>query len=442
MDRNRSYSRAKSVPVGRIARLSRLGSMSASVAGNMAINGMAQLGQGKRPELRRLLLTPANARAVTNQLAHMRGAAMKVGQLISMDSGDVLPPELAEIMARLRSDAHFLPPPQLKKALNSNWREGWLREFEHFDVRPIAAASIGQVHRAKLRDGRDLAIKVQYPGVADSIDSDIANLGGLIRVSGLLPAGFDLAPYLEQARQQLHEEADYLREAQNLADFHTLLEGDESFELPVLHSDWTTTRVLTMSFVDGMPIEDVAELPQHQRDDIAARLIGLVLDELFKLGTMQTDPNFANFRYDAGTDRIILLDFGATRPIPDRIAELYRRLLRGGLERDLAAIEAAMVGLGFMDSETRQGHRTQLPAMVEAVFAELQRDVLFDFAATDLPQRMQAQGLALIEDGFQPPPLPIEVLHVQRKLGGIFLLASRLRARVPIPELLTSHLNA
>jgi len=372
----------------------------------------------------------------------MRGAAMKLGQLLSMDSGEVLPPELAEIMARLRADADIMPPAQLKTVLEANWRAGWLRDFAQFDVRPIAAASIGQVHRARLRDGRDMAIKVQYPGVAESIDSDIANVGALVRMSGLMPAGFELAPYLEEARRQLHDEADYTREGRHLEAFRARLADDDGFVLPRLHRDWTTARVLAMSFVGGLPIEEAGRLPQDRRDAIAERLIDLVLRELFDLGTMQTDPNFANFRYDPAADRIVLLDFGATRAIPGPIADLYRRLLLAGLEGDAGTLDAAMAEIGFVDATTRPAHREQLREMAGAVFAEIRRAPLFDFAATDLPRRMQARGLALAQDGFVPPPAPIDVLHVQRKLGGIFLLASRLRARVPVLELLHARLAA
>ena len=182
------------VPAKRLTRLGQLGAMTAGVAGNMAANGVVQLGRGQRPSMRGLLLTPSNISRVDDQLAKMRGAAMKIGQLMSMDTGDVLPPELAQIMARLRDNAHSMPPAQLKQVLNTEWKERWLADFAKFDVHPIAAASIGQVHRSQLKAGRDMAIKVQYPGVAKSIDSDVANVGVLMRMSGLLPKGFELAP--------------------------------------------------------------------------------------------------------------------------------------------------------------------------------------------------------------------------------------------------------
>ena len=112
---------------------------------------------------------------------------MKLGQMISMDAGDMLPPELAAIMGRLRDRAHHMPPQQLDTVLAREWGRDWRRRFAHFQAHPIAAASIGQVHRARLPDGRELAIKVQYPGVKDSIDSDVDNVATLLRVSGVLP---------------------------------------------------------------------------------------------------------------------------------------------------------------------------------------------------------------------------------------------------------------
>jgi predicted unusual protein kinase regulating ubiquinone biosynthesis (AarF/ABC1/UbiB family) len=434
-------SRALSVPSSRISRLSRLGAMTAGVAGNMLVGGVSQLGRGQRPVVRDLLLTPQNISRVADQLAKMRGAAMKIGQLMSMDTGDVLPPELAGIMARLRDDAHFMPPAQLKKVLNTQWPDQWLRAFTSFDVRPIAAASTGQVHRAKLKDGRDLAIKVQYPGVAQSIDSDVANVGALMRMSGLLPKGFELAPYLEEGRKQLHEETDYTREATQLAQFGALLEGDMRFVVPQLHSDWSTPDILAMSYVEGIPIEQLVDASQEERDRIATDLVALTLKELFEFGLMQTDPNFANYLYDRGSKQIVLLDFGATRVLDQVIVAQYRRLLVAGLADDVQGLHDVMQEIGFVNADTKQPHVEAVLRMMRLVFGLLRDQKRVDFGNAQLSQQMQAEGMALAQSGFIPPPLPIDVLLLQRKFGGMFLLAARLNAKVDVVGLLHAHLH-
>lgn len=415
--------------------------MTAGVAGNMALNGLVQLGQGQRPAMRDLLLTPGNMRRVAEQLAQMRGAAMKVGQLMSMDSGDVLPPELAQIMARLRDDAHFMPPAQLKGVLNAAWPAGWLGQFAKFDVRPIAAASIGQVHRARLKDGRDLAIKVQYPGVARSIDSDVANVGALIRMTGLLPKGFELGPYLEEGRNQLHEETDYRREAAQLARFREVLADWPGVRMPEVAKDWSTGEVLAMTYLDGTPLEEAEALPLDKRNDLAARLIDLTLAEMFQFGLMQTDPNFANYLYHAADDVIVLLDFGATRTLDGGVVAAYRQLFRAGLAGDATGLRSAVAALGVIGGDTQDQHADHIVRMMQIAFGAMGADGMVDFADPTLSRQMQAEGVMLAEDGFVPPPLPIDVLLIQRKLGGVFLLAARLGARLNVRALLEPYLR-
>ena len=441
MTKRKGQSRALPVPSGRLNRLSRLGRMTAGVAGNMALQGAAQLAQGQRPQARDLFLTPGNIQRVADQLANMRGAVMKIGQLMSMDTGDLLPPELARIMARLRDDAHFMPPAQLKKVLNANWPAHWLREFAAFDVHPIAAASIGQVHRAQLKDGRDLAIKVQYPGVAQSIDSDVANVGVLMQMSGLVPKGFALAPYLDEAKAQLHQETDYLREGSQMDRFRALLGDAPKFIVPELYPDWSTPDILAMRFVESVPIEDVAAESQHLRNSIACDLITLMLREMFEFGLMQTDPNFANYRFDPGANRIVLLDFGATHQISPDILLLYRRLIQAGLTGNQTALAKAAEDIGFFDATTADKHRDILIAMIQKVFDTIRSTPTFDFAETDLSRELQAVGMTLGDDGFLPPPLPVDVLLLQRKLAGMYLLAARLRAKVDVVALLNPYLN-
>ncbi|MFK7939187.1 MAG: ABC1 kinase family protein [Roseovarius sp.] len=430
-----TQSRALRVPAGRINRFARLGGVATGIAGTMALNAMGQMGRGTKPEFRSLLMTPGNMRRLADELARMRGAAMKVGQLISMDAGDVLPPELADIMGRLRDQAHFMPPGQLKKVLNANWGNDWLRDLRRFDVHPIAAASIGQVHRAMLKDGRDVAIKVQYPGIAKSIDSDVTNVGALVRMTGLLPKGFDLAPYMDEARRQLHEETDYAREGNYLHRFGDWLAGDIRFEVPIHHADWSTSDILCMSYVEGHAIEDAGAQPLETRNQIMQDLIELMLREVFELGVIQSDPNFANFRFNPDTGRIVLLDFGAARPIKAQVVDQYRRLIQTGMAGDYGAAENVADEMGILPA-TPSKHREQLVQMMGMVFDDLRRAQVYDFTDMTLSRKMQEQGRALAESGYLPPAVDMDVLYLQRKFGGIFLLAHRLGVHIPLRALL------
>lgn len=229
----------------------------------MLAEGARQLAQGKRPAFSDLLLTPGNALRVAEQLSQLRGAAMKVGQLLSMDAGNLLPSELSDMLSRLRSDAHPMPMSQLVGVLDENWGKGWEGRFEQFSFTPLAAASIGQVHAARGKDGQRLAIKVQYPGVRESISSDVDNVATLLRMSGLLPHGMDVAPLLQEAKLQLQNEADYLKEAMYLQRFHQQLADSPDFLVPLGHAEFSTPNILVMSFADGVALRPLNTHPRQ-----------------------------------------------------------------------------------------------------------------------------------------------------------------------------------
>lgn len=241
------------MPSSRLARLAQMGRLAGGIAGGMVSEGARQLAGGRRPKLDQLLLTPANARRLGDRLSEMRGAAMKLGQLLSMDSGTVLPPEVSDALAHLREKAHYMPLGQVAEVLERSWGQGWERDFERFVFTPLAAASIGQVHDARLRDGRRVAVKVQYPGVRRSIDSDIDNMATLLRLIGALPPDMDVKPLLEEAKRQLHEEADYRLEASHINRFAERLGDDPRFELPLPLPERTTDDVLCMRFLEAGP---------------------------------------------------------------------------------------------------------------------------------------------------------------------------------------------
>jgi predicted unusual protein kinase regulating ubiquinone biosynthesis (AarF/ABC1/UbiB family) len=431
--------RPRTVPSSRLSRLAGFGRLAGGIAGNVIGGGAREMLKGQKPDLPSLLLTPANAKRLADELARLRGAAMKLGQLISMDGGEVLPRELADILARLRAEADPMPEKQLNAALEAGWGPGWEGQFQRFDRTPIAAASIGQVHRAVALDGRDLAIKVQYPGVAASIDADVDNVATLVKLSGLLPAGFALDPLLEEAKRQLHEEADYAREGAMLARFGQLAADWPDVVVPALAADLSRPTILAMGHVKGVAIDKAAALPQAERDRLMTLMLRILMAELFDWRLMQTDPNFANYRYDLNSGRLVLLDFGAARQVPDHISDGYRALLASGLAGDDAALLRAMADIGILPPAAPAAMQETILAMARDGFAPLRLDGPFDFGAGGLASNLKDQSQTLIgqRDHFTAPPP--DVLFIQRKIAGMYLLAARLKARVDVAALVRPY---
>lgn len=423
---------AMAVPSGRTERLFRLGWMATGIAGGVLAEGARQLAKGNRPQMRNLLLTPSNARRMAEQLSKLRGAAMKLGQLLSMESGDLLPPALAEILSRLRSEARSMPKAQVLEVLNTNWGKGWERRFQHFSFVPIAAASIGQVHRAQTHDGRDLAIKVQYPGVRDSIDSDVDNVASLLRMSGILPKELDIQPVLRDAKQQLHDESDYLREGGYLQRYGELLKDAPEYVLPTLHEDLTTSTVLAMDYVGGVPIESLVDASQEVRNAVMTMLFSLLLREVFEFRLVQTDPNFANYRYDTDTHQLILLDFGATRPYKATMANQFKQLIKAAMTRDRLTMASACLAIGYYEASTQDRHVQAVLDIGEQALEPFREIGGYDFGATDLPERIRSGVVALgLDKDFWTIP-PTQAMLLERKFGGLYLLAIRLKARVNV----------
>jgi len=428
-----------SVPTGRTSRLFHMGGVVAGMAGGVVAGGLRQLALGQRPDLPALLLSPSNALRLSAGLSHLRGAALKLGQMLSMDTGLVLSPQLTQVFASLREDAKPMPPKQLQAVLNAQWGTGWMKHFRRFDVRPFAAASIGQVHRAQTVNGQDLAIKVQYPGVRASIDSDVDNIATLMRLPGLVPRGMDLQPLLAEAKRQLHAEADYQAEARHLAQFGSLLAGSDMFVVPDLHPALCTPNVLAMGYVESTPLDSLIDAPQALRDRVAAAMIDLVLREIFVFGAMQTDPNWANFRYCANSHRIVLLDFGAVQPIAPSLAADFRALAQVALMGGAEPTRAAMLRIGYFGPATPPHQQALIQSMFDLAMAPLRQETPFDFGQSDLLERLAQMGLAIGSDRDLAHVPPAATLFLHRKIGGIYLIAAKLRARVALGPMVQAY---
>ncbi|MFM7376664.1 MAG: ABC1 kinase family protein [Erythrobacter sp.] len=424
--------RQRAVPAGRIARLGTFGRLVGGVAGGMVAEGARRLASGEGINPRDLILTPGNVQRMTDRLSHLRGAAMKMGQMISLDAGDFLPEELSKILATLRDQANFMPTKQLDQVLRAEWGPDWRKQFRWFNPRPIAAASIGQVHKALTRDGEGLAIKVQYPGVAKSIDSDVDNVMTLLKVAGFAPPELEMDKLMAAAKQQLHEEADYQREGAQMAMYRAMLADTPGFVVPRLHEGLTRGSILAMSFEEGVSIEDLGNEPPERRDEVFARLIRLVARELFDLGVMQTDPNFANFRYRRETGEIVLLDFGACRPVDPGVANGYRKMLLAGLNGNAEDVLKATIEAGFMMPIVAEKHPERVNRMIDIVVGEMRADAPFDFGDRAFIPLLREEGWAIAQDKDTWAFPPIETLFVQRKVSGTALLGARLKAKVNI----------
>ncbi|MEE2000615.1 AarF/ABC1/UbiB kinase family protein [Alkalimonas sp. MEB108] len=433
-------SSSSKVPAGRLARLGGFASLAGKLAGGMLAEGAKRLAKGEPGSRMELLLTPANVKRLTSQLAHMRGAAMKLGQLLSMDAGDLLPKELADMLARLRDNANPMPPKQLAAVLRSELGEDWQRHFADFTFKPMAAASIGQVHRAEHDNGTQLAVKVQYPGIRQSISSDVDNAATLLRISGLLPQGVDYQALLNEAKVQLSREADYLQEAAFMERFQQALSDSPYFLLPEPLMDLCRPGVLVMHYVEGVPVESLQSQPQAVRDRVVTQLFSLLFRELFEFKLVQTDPNFANYRYNEDTEQLVLLDFGACREYSQEFSQAYRQLFTASLQHDQSAMDQALTIIGFFSERIAAEQRMRVLALVELACEPLQQDAPFDFGQSDLAARIREAGTALsLQHNYWHTP-PADAIFLHRKIGGLYLLAARLKAKVNVRALLQPYL--
>ena len=355
---------------------------------------------------------------------------MKIGQLISLHGEDVLPPEIAEALAVLRAQAAPMPLQQLRRMLGREYGKGWERKFATFDYEPVAAASIGQVHRATAKDGRDLALKIQYPGVARSIASDVDNAAALLRLFSLLPIEFDVRGMAAEAKRQLMQEADYVSESRFLERYARLVANEISLVVPRVHWDLTTSRVMAMDFVDGEPLDVLGRAQQDRRDAIGSLLLRLVFRELFEFGVMQTDPNFANYLYQPASGRVALLDFGATQRFDPQFVANYARITRSVIHGNRSAVARDAVRMGYAGAEHS---KERVQAAVDIIFLvcePLRHAGRYDFSKSELPSRVSELGYDLtFRRGLLRSPPPA-TLFLHRKLAGSFLLLARIGARV------------
>ncbi|KAJ4303034.1 hypothetical protein N0V90_001925 [Kalmusia sp. IMI 367209] len=384
-----------------------------------------------------LMLSPGNLEILVAKLSRMRGAALKLGQIISFQDIKMLPPAIHEVLQRVQDSADYMPASQRNKVLANNLGNDWRDLFYSFDDIPIAAASIGQVHKAVLRStGQTVAVKVQYPGVADSIDSDLNNLSILLTASRLLPKGLFLDRTIANARTELAWECDYVREAEWQERFREALADDpDVFKVPKIFPEACGPQVLTAELVHGVGVAKLPALSQEKRDWIGTQILRLCLREIVEFKFMQTDPNWTNFLYNEKDHKIELLDFGASREYPDEFVDPYINVLIAASKDDRPAIHNLSVQLGYL---TGAESKPMLDAHIQSVLTlaepfHASGPEIYDFRDQTITDRVRSLIPVMVRERLAPPPEETYSLH--RKLSGAFLLCARLGSRVPCREL-------
>jgi len=402
---------------------------------------MSDLFSVKRPDLKSALISKKNVTATVDTLKNLRGAAMKFGQLLSLDETVILSPDLAAIFAQLQSSGYSMTPSQLKKVLNHNWGDDWLKHFKYFDVRPFAAASIGQVHKATLKSGEVVAIKVQFPGVKQSIDSDLATLKFIMKTSGMLPENFPLEHYLSQCGDLLKRETNYELEAENINLFSGFLNGSKVIHVPKVYNKLSTDQTLTMSFLEGRELSNIMEFDQSARDEISLNLIELLFNEIFNFKMVQTDPNLANFLLTRGGKSICILDFGACCRVSEDTHRLYKELLSVALSLDLNCIKSFLQEKNFIPQETSMAGTKFLENIISVTINELSKDETFDFQKSKVFQLIVQENLNLYFDLIPSSVLGSDFIFIQRKIFGLILFFRSIGTKLPLLKILKHQAN-
>lgn len=395
------------------------------------------------------------AEYLVGELGKLKGSVVKIGQMMALYGEHFLPEEITQALHKLNDSTVALNWSTLQPLV----REELGARYDELDINPepLGCASLAQVHRARRRsDGAELVLKIQYPGVAEAIDSDLALVAQMLRLTRAVPQTREFDEWLDEVRMMMHREVNYPLEAETTRMFGQLLADDPRVVVPRIYPEYSGRRVFAMSYEIGVPVNSpaVLTLPHERRNAISATALEICCREVFQWGCIQTDPNFGNYLVRLGDDtgapdRIILLDFGAVRDFPEDILGLARGMTRAAFGRDRAAMREAMKGYRFFDrmaSNTLEGF-IDLALLAFEPFAEPEhvpaevKDAAgrYRWAASRL--HVRATGLAARSAAtrhFSVPPK--EFMFLTRKLMGVYTFMTVMDACLDGRSILSKYL--
>lgn len=419
---------AKKIPTTLFSRGTKL----VGLASRMALGEIGSRVKNWEDEKKKLESRIEMARDVVQTLSHLKGASMKLGQLISLDLAEYVPPEIMKVVEQLQNQATFLPYDQIEKILKAELGSKFF-ELKDIHPKPLAAASIGQVHRAKLH-GRDIVLKIQYPGVSESIPSDLKLLKLIVKqLTFFQGKDVDFSAFFLEVEEVLRREADYEHELKMHSLYKELFKGSP-YVIPEVYPDFSTKKVLAQEYIPGLSFSAWLETQpaQSEKDRLADLFLNLYMEELFHFGVVQTDPNPGNFLITP-KNQIALLDFGATKTYTKEFVEGYQRVLVAAYQNDKNLLLTESVRLGFIDPRESQEVKDIYLTMVDVLAAPFRNDLPFDFTDKSFLQESRELSWSMTRKCRYSPP-PKDLLFLHRKLVGMFVFIKKLDAKLKLAD--------
>jgi len=442
--------------------------LTASLAGiragsALAVDSVVQRVMGRGPDDEDSEFARREARLFVSELGKLKGTYIKIGQMLALFGEQFLPPVLVDALRDLSDQTE----PLHWDALETSVRDSLGARYPELDIDPqaIAAASLSQIHLAKVRaSGEWICLKIQYPGLAQVIDSDFDAVVRMLLLARWVKAGRDLDDWLESMRAHLHNEIDYPREAKFTVKMAELVEGVQgaavSYHVPQLHRQYCTDSVLAMEYIDGLSVVDldVARLSLERRNALAQGMLELFFYELYDWGLMQTDPNFGNYllrlddrRKKIAHDELVLIDFGSVLECPEEFLFHLRGTIEAGLQQDVTRLVAGLIGLDCLHEDASEKGRKlfadfclQLleplrpPEHIPAEYLNARGE--YRWAKSHLMQRVGKQAaLSATSPHFTTPSRDFAL--IARKLSGVFNFIAALEAEFNAHDMVQSHIR-
>jgi predicted unusual protein kinase regulating ubiquinone biosynthesis (AarF/ABC1/UbiB family) len=427
--------RSDRIPKGRIRRSVKLGSALGTQATRYAGTRTANVARSsERAEERLEARHIETALKLASTLGEMKGAAMKLGQLASFVDTEFLPEEYRELyqeqLAKLRSSAEAMPWSKVVKVLEEEYDPERIDElFEDIEEEAFAAASIGQVHRATLPDGRRVAVKIQYPGVAEALEADLRNMGTIVRLAKAIAPGLDPKAIANELRERVLEELDYEFEAQNQRDFARAYRDHPFIYVPRVISRLSRRRVLVTEYVEGLGFEEVKQLPKPERDRYGEIVFRFSFGSIYHLQHFNADAHPGNYIL-MEDGRVAFLDFGMTKKLDPEQIELEQRAVDAASRRDPDALREALHDLGFVKNPSKLDAE-QLMEHVMVVGGWYLEDREYEVSARRVMKVIESTSDPRSEyyDLMRRESVPADELMGRRMETGVLAVLAQLRAK-------------